>query len=120
VPQINRRRLRRGPAVDASVRCSTSFRPLRGASLARRAVGSPSPLAANHFSEVFKMHATATCTQHLNQWIRRIICMLRRRPMTFETKFVIALPPFIKIEVGLKNEPPAAANDNHPRRRPAA
>jgi hypothetical protein len=102
------------------VRCSTSFRPLRDALLARRAVGSPSPLAANHFSEVFKMHTITTCTRHLNQCIRHIIRMLRRRPMTFETKLVIALPPFIQIEVGRKSGPAAAANDNHPRRRPAA
>jgi hypothetical protein len=102
------------------MRCSTPFRPLRGASLARRAVLSPSPLAANHFSEVFTMRTITTCTRHLSHAIRRIIPILRRRPITIETMLVISLPPFLKIEVGLKSEPPAAANDNHPRRRLAA
>jgi len=62
------------------------------------------------------MHTIATCTRHLSQRIRRIIRMLPRRPMTVETKLVLAVPPFFKIEIGLKSEPPSPANGNHPRR----
>jgi len=65
------------------------------------------------------MHTITTSTRHLIHHIRRIIRMLRRRPIPLETKLVIALPPFFKIEIGLKSEPPSPANDNHPRQRPA-
>ena len=64
------------------------------------------------------MHTIITSTRHLSQLVRRLIRSLRHRPVTLETRLVIAPSPFVRIEIGLKSEPPAPANDNHPRRHP--
>jgi len=95
-----------------------SVPPTLGCVASRRAVWLPSPLAASHFSDVLKMHTIATPIQNLRQHIQHIIRRLRRRQTTIEARIAIALPPFIKIEIGLTSEPPKPANDNQPRHEP--
>jgi hypothetical protein len=48
--------------------------------------------------------------------IRRVQRRLSRRRTTIDAKITVALPPVLKIEIGMKSEPPPAANDNTPRR----
>lgn len=65
------------------------------------------------------MTTIITHLKHLNHSVQHIILWLRRRRTIVETKITLALPPFIKIELGLKSEPPHAANDSQPRRNPS-
>lgn len=59
-------------------------------------------------------------TKHLHRVplaVRRLLKRLRHRPITLEAKLTIAVPPFLKLEIGLKSEPAKPANDNAPGRK---
>lgn len=56
-------------------------------------------------------------TKHLHRVplaVRRFVKRMRHRPITLEAKLTIAVPPFLKLEIGLKSEPAKPANDNAP------
>ena len=59
-------------------------------------------------------------TKHLHRVphaVRRLWKRLRHRPTTLDAKLTIAVPPFLKLEIGLKSEPAKPANDNAPARK---
>ncbi|HEV2673796.1 MAG TPA: hypothetical protein VGV37_04590 [Aliidongia sp.] len=47
----------------------------------------------------------------LARTIRRVLRRLGRRHTTVDVKLTLALPPFLKVELDLKNEAPKPAND---------
>ena len=52
----------------------------------------------------------------LARTIRRVLRRLGRRHTTVDVKLTLALPPFFKVELDLKNEPPKPANDRPAKR----
>jgi hypothetical protein len=53
----------------------------------------------------------------LARTVRRILRRLGRRHTTVDVKLTLALPPFFKVELDLKNEAPKPANDRPAQRR---
>ncbi len=59
------------------------------------------------------MNTITRAIQHLSRSIKRLTRQLRRRHNTVDAKITLSLPLLVKVEIGLKSEPPKAANDNH-------
>lgn len=58
------------------------------------------------------MNTITRAIQHLSRSIKRLTRQLRRRHNTVDAKITLSLPLLVKVEIGLKSEPPKAANDN--------
>ena len=58
------------------------------------------------------MNTIIHAIQHLSRTIKRLTRQLRRCHNTVDAKITLSLPLLLKVEIGLKSEPPKAANDN--------